>query len=76
MMTKPMYLHPKEEPLGASLKLEDVDPAAGALRHTLELAVIRKDDQILQRAAGRRVGFTGTASLSPGTSGRTRWVPC
>lgn len=45
----PTYLHPEEEPFGACLELEHVDPPAGALRHTLELTVIREDDQILQK---------------------------
>lgn len=40
-------LHPKEEPLGPRLKLEHVDPPAGALRHPLELTVIGKDDQVI-----------------------------
>lgn len=49
MQTKPpTYLHPEEEPFGACLELEHIDPPAGALRHTLELTVIREDDQILQ----------------------------
>lgn len=36
-------LHPKEELLGPHLKLEHIDPPTGALRHLLELNVIRKE---------------------------------
>lgn len=43
----PAYLHPEEEPLRPCLKLEHVDPPTGALRHPLELTVIRKDNQVL-----------------------------
>lgn len=56
MQTKPpTYLHPEEEPFGACLELEHIDPPAGALRHTLELTVIREDDQIIFHVPRRPV---------------------
>lgn len=70
MQTKPStYLHPKEEPFGARLELEHVDPPAGALRHTLELTVVREDDQVLPRATEEeRVRFTETHAADPTAS--------
>lgn len=43
------YLHPEEESLGTGLELEHVDAPRRALVHPLELAVVRKDDQILEQ---------------------------
>ena len=41
------HLHPEEQPLGSGLELEDINPAGGALVDTLELTVVREDDQVL-----------------------------
>lgn len=43
------HLHPEEQSLGASLKLQHIDTSCGALRHPLEFTVIREDDQVLEQ---------------------------
>jgi hypothetical protein len=48
-------LHPEEESLGSGLKLEHIDPPAGTLRHTLELTVVREDNQIIFHGPRRPV---------------------
>lgn len=71
-------LHPEEESFGPCLKLEHVDPPAGALWHALELTVIGEDDQILKRGTagpqdlqeyrpGPGLGLCGGLGRSPGT---------
>lgn len=77
LKTKPStYLHPKEEPFGPGLELEHIDPPAGALRHALELTVVRKDDQVLPRATEEeRVSFTETHTADPTASQRNTLAP-
>lgn len=43
------HLHPEEQSLGASFKLQHVDTSGGALVNPLEFTVIREDDQILEQ---------------------------
>lgn len=42
------HLHPKEETLGTGFKLQHIDTTCCALTDSLELAVIRKNDQVLR----------------------------
>lgn len=42
-----MYLHPEEESFGARFKLQHINPSGRALIDPFELAVVGKDDQIL-----------------------------
>lgn len=42
-----VYLHPEEESFGARFKLQHINSSGCALIHPFELAVIGKDDQIL-----------------------------
>lgn len=46
---KTSYLHPEEESLGTSFKLQHKDPSRRALAHPFELAVVGEDDQVLKR---------------------------